>query len=284
MKQIVVTGGSGHTGWPVVQHLQAHGYAVTVADRVAPPGAAPYKLINLEDQGQVYGALAGADAVIHLAAIPRPLYHTPDVVYRTNLLAMVHVLEALATLGIPRLVYGSSVSVLGFPFFEQPLAPVYVPVDEAHPCLPQDAYGLTKYLGEALIDGFVRRGKLTAVSLRMPWIHTPDSFRRDIGPLQDDPASTTASSNLWGYIDARDVAEACRLALEAPIAGHEAMFIAAPDTFMRAPTRELLALHYPNAEIRGPLDGRAGVLSTAKAQRVLGFQARYRWESYPSAG
>lgn len=280
MTRIVVTGGSGHTGWPVVQHLQAYGHEVWVVDRVQPPGNAPYKLVDMEDQGQVYGALAGAEAVVHLAAIPRPLYHTPDVIYRTNLLAMVHVLEAMATLGISRLVYGSSVSVLGFPFFEQPLAPVYVPVDDAHPRLPQDAYGLTKHLGEELIDGFVRRGKVTAVSLRMPWIHTPESFRWDIGPMQDDPTSTIASSNLWGYIDTRDVAEACRLGLVAPITGHEAMFIAAPDTFMKAPTRDLLALHYPGAEIRAPLEGRAGVLSITKAQRVLGFTPRYTWESY----
>ena len=280
MARIVVTGGSGHTGWPVVQHLQAAGHAVTVVDRVPPPGSAPYKLVNLEDQGQVFGALAGADAVVHLAAIPRPLYHTPDVVYRTNLLAMVHVLEAMAALGIGRLVYGSSVSVLGFPFFEQPLSPAYVPVDEAHPRLPQDAYGLTKLLGEELIDGLVRRGKLTAVSLRMPWIHTPESFRRDIVPLQDDAGSATAAANLWGYIDTRDVAEACRLALEAPVSGHEACFIAAPDTFMKAPTRELLRRHYPHAEIRAPLEGRAGILSSAKAGRVLGFAAKHTWESY----
>ena len=38
MARIVVTGGSGHTGWPVVQHLQAAGHAVTVVDRVPPPG------------------------------------------------------------------------------------------------------------------------------------------------------------------------------------------------------------------------------------------------------
>ncbi|MBL8144917.1 MAG: NAD(P)-dependent oxidoreductase [Anaerolineae bacterium] len=280
MARIVVTGGSGHTGWPVVQHLQAAGHEVTVVDRVPPPGSAPYKLVNLEDQGQVFGALAGADTVVHLAAIPRPLYHTPDVVYRTNLLAMVNVLEAMAALGIGRLVYGSSVSVLGFPFFEQPLSPAYVPVDEAHPRLPQDAYGLTKLLGEELIDGLVRRGKLTAVSLRMPWIHTPESFRRDIVPLQDDAGSASAAANLWSYIDTRDVAEACRLALEAPISGHEACFIAAPDTFMAAPTRELLRLHYPHAEIRAPLEGRAGILSSAKAGRVLGFEAKNSWESY----
>ena len=280
MARIVVTGGSGHTGWPVVQHLQAQGHAVRVADRMAPPGNAPYTLVDMTDQGQVFGVLAKADAVVHLAAIPRPLYHTPDEIYRVNLLGMAHVLEAMDALGIPRLVYGSSVSVLGFPFFERPLTPVYAPVDEAHPRLPQDAYGLTKLLGEELIEGYSRRGRLTAVSLRMPWIHTPETFQRDIGPLQDDPDSAVAASNLWSYIDARDVAEAVRLALDAPVAGHEACFIAAPDTFMQADTRDLLALHYPNAELRAPLEGRAGLFDTSKARRLLGFEAGHTWAEY----
>ena len=280
MRRVIVTGGSGHAGWPVVRHLQAHGYDVRVVDRVPPPGAAPYQLVDLTEAGQAYGALAGADAVIHLAAIPRPQYHTPDVIYRTNLLSMVNVLEAMHTLGIPRLVYGSSVSVLGFPFFERPLAPRYAPVDEHHPRLPQDAYGLSKHLGEELIDGFVRRGGLDAVSLRMPWIHNAESFHRDIVPLQADPASPAAAANLWSYIDAGDVAEACRLALEATVEGHEPLFIAAPDTFMTVPTRDLLAMHYPNTELRAPLEGRAGLLSGAKAQQALGFAPRTTWEMY----
>jgi nucleoside-diphosphate-sugar epimerase len=114
----------------------------------------------------------------------------------------------------------------------------------------------------------------------MPWIHTPESFRRDIAPLQDDARNVTAAANLWAYVDARDVAEAVRLALAAPVTGHEACFIAAPDTFMKANTRELLARHYPQTELRAPLDGRAGLLDTGNALRLLGFEARYTWDAY----
>lgn len=280
MSTVVVTGGSGHAGWPVVERLQAEGYRVLSVDRVPPPGRADYRLVNLEDLGQVYGSLAGADAVVHLAAIPRPIYHTPEVVFRTNMLSMYHVLEATCTLGIPRLVFGSSVSVLGFPFFTRPLAPVYAPVDEEHPRLPQDAYGISKLLGEEMIDAFVRRGGPSVVSLRMPWIHTPASFRQFITPLQQDPADPDGPTNLWGYIDTRDVAKAVQQALEVELTGHEAMFIAAPDTFMPQPTRELLARFYPNTELRAPFAGREGLLSTAKAQRLLGWNAEHTWESY----
>jgi nucleoside-diphosphate-sugar epimerase len=278
-QKIVVTGGSGLAGQPVVAHLLEHGYDVLIADTAKPStSAAPYRLVDLEDLGQVYGVLAGADAIVHLAAIPRPSYHTNEVVFRTNVMTMFNVLEAAATLGIGRVVFGSSVSVLGFPFFTQPLEPVYVPIDEAHPKLPQDAYGLSKYLGEEMANAVVRRGGLSVVSLRMPWVQTPESFRRELMPMWEDPCA--GASNLWSYIDTRDVAQACRLALEAEITGHEAMFIAAPNTFMKTPTRDLLRECFSETVISPELTGHSSLLSSAKAERMLGFAAEHTWESY----
>ena len=80
-----------------------------------------------------------------------------------------------------RLVYASSMSVLGYPFFVTPIAPLYLPIDSAHPVAPQDAYALSKWLGEEVVEAAVRRRPdLTAVSLRMPWIQTAATFPRDV--------------------------------------------------------------------------------------------------------
>jgi nucleoside-diphosphate-sugar epimerase len=189
-----------------------------------------------------------------------------------------NVLEAASALGITRVVSASSVSVLGFPFFERPFAPDYVPIDEAHPLLPQDAYALSKRIGEELADGFARRGRLTVVSLRFPWIHTPRTFAEQVLPLSADPAA--GASNLWSYIDSRDVAEAVRLALTAEIGGHEACFVAASDSFMPIPSRVLVTEHYPTTIIRDDLTDHAPLLNSAKAEALLGFRARYSWRSY----
>lgn len=278
-KRVVVTGGSGHAGWPVALHLHEQGYEVQIADRMRPPHEdVPYKLADLDDLGQVYGCLVGADAVIHLAAIPRPSYHTPEIVFRTNILSTFNLFEAAVQLGVRRVVYGSSVSVLGFPFFSRPLSPVYAPIDEDHPKLPQDAYGLSKYLGEEIASAAVRRSNLSVISLRMPWIHTPETFRGQLGPMQAHPAE--GATNLWSYIDTRDVAAACDLALKVELAGHEALFIAAVNTFMPTPSADLMREFYPETEIRPELTGTAAILSSAKAGRVLGFEAQHRWESY----
>ena len=213
--------------------------------------------------------MRGAEAVVHFAAIPRPTYDVPEVVFRTNVMSAFNVLEAASALGINRVVYASSVSVLGFPFFEQPFAPDYVPIDEAHPLLPQDAYALSKRIGEELADGFARRGRLSVVSLRFPWIHTPRTFAEQVRPLWADPAA--GASNLWSYIDTRDVAEAVRLALTAEIGGHVACFVAAADSFMPIPSRVLVADHYPTTIIHDELTDHVSLLSSAKAEAFSDF-------------
>jgi nucleoside-diphosphate-sugar epimerase len=276
--RVVVTGGSGLAGRAVVQELVEHGFDVTNVDLVASDGPAPFRRANLEDLGQVYGCLRGAEAVVHFAAIPRPTLDVPEVVFRTNVMSAFNVFEAASTLGINRVVYASSVSVLGFPFFEQPFAPDYVPIDEVHPLLPQDAYALSKRIGEELADGFSRRGRVSVVSLRFPWIHTPRTFAEQVRPLWADPAA--GASNLWSYIDIRDVAEAARLALTAEIAGHEACFVSASDSFMPVPSRALVADHYPTTVVHEGLKGHASLLSSAKAEAMLGFRARQSWRSY----
>ena len=276
--RVVVTGGSGLAGRAVVEGLVEHGFDVTNVDLVASDGPAPFRRADLEDLGQVYGCLRGAEAVVHFAAIPRPTFDVPEVVFRTNVMSAFNVLEAASALGINRVVSASSVSVLGFPFFEQPFAPDYVPIDEAHPLLPQDAYALSKRIGEELADGFARRGRLSVVSLRFPWIHTPRTFAEQVRPLWADPAA--GASNLWSYIDTRDVAEAVRLALTAEIGGHEACFVAAADSFMPIPSRVLVADHYPTTIIHDELTDHVSLLSSAKAEALIGFRARHSWRSY----
>src|SRR5215218_11346360 len=187
--RVVVTGGSGLAGRAVVADLLEHGFDVMNVDLVPLEETAPFRRADLVDLGQVYGCFRDADAVVHFAAIPRPAFDVPEVVFGTNVMSAFNVLEAASTLGINRVVYASSVSVLGFPFFEQSIAPVYVPIDEAHPLLPQDAYALSQRLGEELAEGFSRRGHLSVVSLRFPWIHTPQTFVEQVRPLWKDPAA-----------------------------------------------------------------------------------------------
>jgi len=277
--KIVVTGGSGLAGAFIVQDLVQQGYDVLSVDRVKPTQPiSAYRLVDMEDLGQVYGCAHGADAIVHFAAIPRPIHDADEVVFRTNVMTTFNVLEAAAQLGIARVVLASSVSVLGYPFNYHYFAPQAVPIDEDHALQPQDPYALSKVVGETMAQAFVRRSGMTAISLRLAWIHTPETFKQQLQPMWADPAA--GASNLWAYVDARDAAQACRLALAVDGRGHEAFFIAAPNTFMKTPSLELVRQFYAEAKTPATWAGNPSLLSTAKAERVLGFKASYTWESY----
>jgi nucleoside-diphosphate-sugar epimerase len=278
--KIAVTGGAGHIGRAIVDELVAQGHQVVVGDIHPAAGlSAPVRQVDLEDLGQAVSLLDGCAAVVHAAAIPRPGGVPDQVVFRTNMMALFNVLEATRLLGIGRFVWTSSMSVLGYPFNYRPIVPQYLPFDERHPGDPQDAYALSKALGEQLVASYAARCGLAAVSLRIVWAHTPATFQRDLVPFWSNPAG--GASNLWSYVDTRDCGLAARLAVERPLSGHHACFVSAADTCMPTPTRELLAAHMPGAPAlpAGALPY-AALFDIGGARELLGFEPQHRWEEY----
>lgn len=276
IRKVLVTGGSGKVGRYVVKDLREHGYAVTNCD-LRPADDLLTIRADLTELGQAYGVLEGMDAVIHLAAIPWPGEHTPEVVYRTNVLSTFNILQAACVLGVRRIALASSESALGFPFKFRDFSPRYLPIDEDHPLLAQDAYGLSKITGEELAEGFARRDPEMAIaSLRFSYVIPPADFPAEVRQAQADPANN--SFNLWAYVDARDVATACRLAVEKTPAGHTPFYIAAPDTLMVEPTLELVERFFPDVgRVAEGFGGRMSPLDGQRAAAMLGFTPQYTW-------
>ena len=191
-----------------------------------------------------------------------------------------NVCEAAATLGIPRIVSASSVSALGFPFQHRRSEPLYLPIDEEHPLMPQDAYGLSKANGEEIVAAYCRRGAGSAASLRFPTILNEALYRDFIDDVRADPGGS--ARYLWSYIDARDAADACLLALTAPFDGRQPLYVAADDTTSDLPTDTLLERYYPAVQRRWSADDASpyrSLLDTGRAREILGFQPRYSWRS-----
>ena len=276
----IVTGSSGLLGRSVAVSLSAAGHEVLGIDVAAPLASAAARHItaDLADRGAALELVRGADVVVHAAAIPRPTGRPAGDVFSTNVGAAFNVVEACVLAGIPRLVLASSFSVLGLPFAPRPVPPLYFPVDERHPATPQDAYALSKWLSEEIVEAAVRRSDLVAASLRLPWIQTRQSFPLEVAPRRAMPHD--AALDLWAYIDARDAAEAFRLAVERPLHGHARLFVAARDTYAEASTAELVAAHYPGVPLTRPLVGNEGLLDIGAAQAVLGFRPRHSWRAY----
>lgn len=281
--RVAVTGAAGRLGSATVAALLAQNHEVIGIDQTPIANRDVRRIrVDLRDLGQTYGALAGADVVIHLAAIAAPVGLPPELVYATNVLSTFNVFEAAATLGIRRVVSASSVSALGFPWQHRWSEPHYLPIDEAHPLIPQDCYGLSKVHGEDVAAAYCRRGAGSAASLRFSTILTQDAYEPLIARTREDPYGQ--AHVLWSYVDVRDAADACVLAAEASFDGHEPLYITADDTTSELPTGDLLDRCFPAVpRLPGDRSPRWSLLEIGRAARVIGYRPRYRWQEVLAA-
>lgn len=274
--KVVVTGGTGKAGRAVINDLLAHGYQVLNVDVLPPPEPPLMRTVSflkadLTELGQVIEVLNGYDAVIHLAAIPAPGIQTEEVTFRNNTLSTFNIFSAAATLGLQRVVWASSETTLGLPFDR--VKPVYAPIDEEHPLNPESSYALSKVLSEEMARQFNRWSGIPIIGLRFSNIMEPHDYER-FASFQAD--AKLRKWNLWGYVDARDVAQSCRVSLEAAITGAEAFIIAAADTVMERANRELMAEVFPGVELK-PVGDNDTLLSIDKARRLLGYKPEFSW-------
>lgn len=277
--RVIVTGGSGKLGSAVVAHLQDIGHDVLVFDRLAArqPGYLP---VDLRDAGQVLDAIAGVeehggapDAIVHLAAIPAPGL-IPDVAtFENNILSTYHVLQAARRAGVKRYVGASSETLLGLPF---DVPPPYIPVDE-DVTAPNSTYSLVKHLEEQMEIQLCRWDpELSVTALRFSNVMSPEDYA-GFEAWQDDPQ--LRRWNLWGYIDARDGADAIAKALERRGPGFERYVIANADTVMRTPSADLARAVYPDVRVTKELQGVETLLSIDKARRDLGWEPTHSWRN-----
>ncbi|MBB2924770.1 NAD(P)-dependent oxidoreductase [Cellulomonas cellasea] len=282
MTTVAVTGACGKAGRAVVADLLAHGYTVLATDVVGVPGdegdlGTPLVHADLTDYGQAIEALAGAQLVVHLANIPAPGRSTPPETINRNTTMNTNVFLAAARLGVRKVVWASSETTLGLPF---PTGPQYVPVDEAHFPHPTTTYALSKVLGEETAKHISALTGIPFVGLRISNIFRPEDYARVPG-FQDD--AQARRWNLWGYVDARDVAQAVRRALEAQTTGSHNVIVAAADTIMDRPSAELLDEVFPDVERRRDVTGNETLLSIDAARELLGYAPEHSWRDQPGA-
>lgn len=276
--RIVVTGGSGKGGAWVVRDLRAHGHDVLNVDWRHDGSAFGLCLVaDLTDLGQTQDALAGADAVVHFAAIPAPQLRPEGETFRINALSTYNVFAAAVAHRVRRVVWASSETVLGLPF---DIPPAFAPIDESIEPHPESSYSLSKLVGETMAAQFARRSGIGFIGLRISNIMAPEDYAL-FPSYWDDP--TIRKWNLWGYVDARDVASAVRLALDAPIDGAEVAIVAAADTVMTRPSADLMAEVFPTVPLRRRLEGRETLLAIDHARRLLGYEPSHRWADHVSA-
>ncbi len=288
--RVVVTGGSGRLGQFVVRELFTHAHQVSAIDTIKPRECpVPTYVADLTNIGLLFEQFNTADAVIHLARQRFPYtengfnsstqrWEFADVAgdaarFSSNVAMTNNVLAAAQAAGVKKVVCGSSLAIYGLYYPVTDLRPDYLPIDEAHPLRPQDPYGLTKLVGEKLCDAVCQRSGMRIASLRFSGIYT-EEHRALLAERKKHP-TIRGTGALWSYLDVRDAARACRLALEADLAGHQTFNICAPDTIMDIPTRELVSRYLSQVkDLREGLHGRSSGYAVFKAKSVLGFEAK----------
>ena len=276
--RVIVTGGSGRAGIHTVREFADAGYEVINLDTKRPTQSLPGGFIQLDltDAGEVYDALIQVkpDWVCHLAANPSPSGYPRQQTFANNVISTYNVMQAAGDLGVKRLVYASSEMATGWLTTDQ--LPPQFPFNETDRVDSPNAYALSKYLGEPIADSMVLRyPDLAICSLRINNIILPDGYdvleyRRRHFP--------EGGANFWSYIDARDVAGACRAALAGESRGHEVFLIAAADTCLDMPIQEAVERAYgPGANFAPGHGPHQSAFDCSKMQRFFGWTAQHSW-------
>jgi nucleoside-diphosphate-sugar epimerase len=273
--KIVVTGGSGNLGAETVRTLVTAGHDVLNLDRAEPADAlCETRLGDLTRFDDLDAAVAGRDAVVHLAAYQAPGIVSDTETFSNNVTASYNVLKAAADNNVRRVVMASSIAAYGFTYASKMWNPDYLPLDEDYPCTPQDPYGLSKVAGERLADSFVTFADMSVVSLRISGVNFDPTYA-SLPQRWADPGYKMGT--FWSYIDVRDAAAGCRLAAEAKLEGHLVCNLSHDLSRFREPTEILMKKYLPDTRIRDGFPRHFGGLDNSRAREKLGFEARHHW-------
>jgi UDP-glucose 4-epimerase len=278
--RVVITGGAGRFGAVTARRLSAAGHELVLLDRSEPkfelPAGSTFALDDLSSRARLHKHFAGAQAVVHLAAIPQPMTDPAEMVFDNNVTTTYHVLLAAVDAGVTHVCSASSINAIGAAYSRAAHFD-YFPVDEQHPTYNEDPYSLSKWVGELAADSIARlHPHMTISSLRLHGLgKIKDRERRD-PTMADIPPELRrrAVNHLWGYVDIDSSAEAVERCLHATFRGHEVFFIVSPRTVFvpEVSSAELAATHFPDVPLRTFLEANAGLFSCDKALQLLGWR------------
>jgi nucleoside-diphosphate-sugar epimerase len=278
---ILITGASGRIGLPVLQAISKLNEPIRLLDR-CPPSKKLLKYLGDYVQGDILDykawqrALQEVDTVVHLAAISGNL---PDAL-QTNVLST-HILARCAVeSGVRKIVFASSNCILGHCDRQScsRFGALYFPLDEAHPCLHEADYGLSKFLCEKVLEAAVRKSRLEIIALRLGWVWSQEQceIRRRCANY-DDSSHIDA---VWGYVHERDCAEAFRLAITKTMPKKfDAMYISAKDTLSSTPSRVLAHKYFSSVTLAEEWDedSHPSFFTWRKANKLLNYEPEHSW-------
>jgi nucleoside-diphosphate-sugar epimerase len=301
-RNILITGGSGRLGRFVADELRNDGYRVTLFDLYAPDvNRYPWETDHRFVQGDITSladnmraiTLAESDTIIHLGAIPSSSDLQPgnvgiqrrpeDLTMRTNVMGTYYLMDAARRLGVKKVIFASSFYMLGLGFriTDKPFQVDYLPIDEKHPNRPEDTYSLSKLLGEEIIETYCRAYGIKGVSLRLLGVSFPFlEHEYDIQIAESPNYVGGPVGDTHQYVDCRDIANVCKLALEKDLDSDFEAFFVLTDNKFAGKIRDVIERAYPDLrEMAKNLGDDDGIITDKKLRDTYGYTPQYSWKS-----
>lgn len=303
-QNILITGGAGNLARHVADELKGQ-YKVTLFDLVTPDKAPfPWETDLLFVQGNLTSlgdcmraiTLSKAEVIIHLGAIPYSTDLQPgmkitqkkpeDTTMNTNVMGTYYLMDAARRLGVKKVIFASSYYTLGLDssISDKPFKVDYLPIDEEHPNRAEDTYSLSKVIGEEIIEAYSRAYGIKAIAFRLMGISYPYSPHKfDIAPSTKPGHVGGPIGTTWQYVDARDVAIACRLAVEKDLENDFEAFYLSTDNQFAGETCKVVERLYPDLkDMAANIEGTEGIISIKKIRDMLGYKPQYSWKNKKS--
>jgi len=312
--RLLITGGAGEIGEFIVEELK-NKHDLIIFDLKEPKNnEINFIKGNLTDLQALEKATKDVDAIIHLAAYRgESLIPSYPEGWDVNVTGTFNVFEAAVRNGVKKVISASSICAPGLLTWVSSNHSIdYFPIDEKHVCKPEDLYGTGKLILEKLAWMYSKRSNVSFINLRLAtvWIEYKkgineltkwfiDNLIKDPtriksidlpmempdkkGHVIQDPKAFMRDL-VWQFVDARDVAQAFRLALEKKDEKFGIYNIGASNTPSTWDSIKLAKYIYPDVQIKNSLtflvDRKKALWDISKAQRELGYQPEFNWEAY----
>lgn len=270
--RVVVTGALGLVGTAVVDDLSRNGHDVQGLDRAT--GAPAPSLVatrDLSTRDGLESCFVDCDAVVHLAAIPRPWKHPDSEVFTNNTVSTFNVLDAAASAGVGTAVIASSISILGLVWGRTEQAPIELPITEQSRLQIRDPYALSKHVDEAIGQVVSQQHGMTVLAYRFPDMGDPTYLSARAAAIVDDPS--IGLRELWGYLSLTDAARAVRLGLESTIAGFHVVNVCADSSLGGIDVQQHVRSTYPSTRFTREIAPGASAYDTSLARQLIAFEA-----------
>lgn len=218
------------------------------------------------------------DAVVHFAAITRILVTSDNECFRVNTIGTYNVIDAAVKLGVRKIIFASSETTYGICFADGERKPEYLPIDEAHPTVPEDSYAMSKVVNEATAKSFQRRSGFDIYGLRINNVIEPHEYEENFPAFMKDPSLRLR--NIFAYIDARDLGQMVDRCLVINGLGYQIFNASNDNHSVNVTTSELVAHYYADVEVKKGLAEDETFYANAKAKELLGFKPQHDWRHY----